>query len=434
MKKHVVIITSCFLALVILLTSCQGINGNTVNELTASGTISATEINIASQIGGTVVSIDVNEGSQVKKGDVLFQLDDALLQAQRDQASAAVIVAEKAVNSAKIQYDITLNSSRLQDQQNRVNSWNSSQPEEFDLPVWYFDKEEKIISAKSAVDAAAGDLDIENEKLLQVLDNNTSQELLLAEKRLADAQVAFLIADQVLTQADGAQDNEEISNYANDLYDAAKTELDSAQSDYNRLLTTQGAKEVLEARARVRVAQERLDRAVDYLTSLESGDQSLLVEAADAGVQQAEAGLDQAKAALASIDLQLEKTVIKSPVDGIVLTRNLEEGEVLAPGSVALTIGQLQEVNLTVYIPETEYGKINLGDTVSIAVDSFPGENFTGIVTYISDQAEFTPRNVQTVDGRKTTVYAVKITVPNPGLELKPGMPADVTFIRKGTP
>ena len=431
MKKHVVIITSCFLALVILLTSCQGINGNTVNELMASGIISATEIDIASEIGGTVVSIGVNEGSQVKNGDVLFQLDDALLQAQRDQASAAVSVAEKAVNSARIQYDITLNSSRLQDQQNRVNSWNSSQPEEFDLPVWYFDKEEKIISAKAAVDAAAGDLDIENEKLLQVLDNNSSQELLSAEKRLADAQIEFLIADQVLTQADGAQDNEEISNYANDLYDAAKTELDSAQSDYNRLLTTQGAKEVLEARARVRVAQERLDRAVDYLTSLESGDQSLLVEAADAGVQQAEAGLDQAKAALASIDLQLEKTVIKSPVDGIVLTRNLEEGEVLAPGSVAFTIGQLQEVSLTVYIPETEYGKINLGETVSIAVDSFPGENFTGTVTYISDQAEFTPRNVQTVDGRKTTVYAVKITVPNPDLELKPGMPADVTFIRK---
>ncbi|MDY6846412.1 MAG: efflux RND transporter periplasmic adaptor subunit, partial [Chloroflexota bacterium] len=197
------------------------------------------------------------------------------------------------------------------------------------------------------------------------------------------------------------------------------------------LLTTQEAKEVLEARVRVRVAQERLDRAVDYLNSLESGDQSLQVEAAGLGVQQAEASLDQAKAALASIDLQLEKTVIKSPVDGIVLTRNLEEGEVLAPGSVALTIGQLQELSLTVYIPETEYGKINLGDTVSIAVDSFPGENFTGTVTYISDQAEFTPRNVQTVDGRKTTVYAVKITVPNPDLELKPGMPADVTFIRK---
>ena len=100
----------------------------------------------------------------------------------------------------------------------------------------------------------------------------------------------------------------------------------------------------------------------------------------------------------------------------------------LVPGSVGLIIGQLQEVSLTVYIPETEYGKIKLGDSVSIAVDSFPGKDFTGTVSYISDQAEFTPRNVQTVDGRKTTVYAVKITVPNTNLELKPGMPADVIF------
>ena len=431
MKKHVVIITSSFLVLVILLTGCQRINGDDANELTASGIISATEIDIASEIGGIVVSVGVDEGAQVEKGDVLFQLDDAFLQAQRDQASAAVIVAEKAVNSAKIQYDITLSSSRLQDQQNRVNSWNNPQPEEFDLPVWYFNKDEISNSAKSEIDAAAGDLDIENEKLLQVLDNSSSQEFLSAERRLADAQVAFSIADQVLTQTIGAQDNEEILNYANDLYDAGKTELDSAQSDYNRLLTTQEAKEVLEARARVRVAQERLDRAVDYLTSLESGDQSLQVKAADSSVQQAEAVLSQARAALALIDLQLEKTIIKSPVDGIVLTRNLEEGEMLAPGSTAVIIGQLKEVSLTVYIPETEYGKIKLGDTVSIAVDSFPGEKFIGTVTYISDQAEFTPRNVQTVDGRKTTVYAVRITVPNPNLELKPGMPADVTFSRE---
>ena len=431
MKKHVLIFASCFLVLAISLTGCQGINGNGTNELKASGIISATEINIASQIGGTVVSVDVNEGSQVKKGDVLFQLDDALLQAQRDQASAAVTVAEKAVNSARIQYDIAVNNARLQDQQNRINSWNIPQPEEFDLPVWYFDKEEKINSAKSEVDAAAADLDIEKENLKKVLADNSSRDFLSAEKRLADAQAAFLIADQVLTQANDAQDKEDISNYANDLYDTAKTELSSAQTDYNRLLTTQAATEVLEARARVRVAQERMDRAVDYLTSLESGDQSLMVQAADSGVQQAEAVLAQAQAALALIDIQMEKTIISSPTDGIVLTRNLEEGEMLVPGSVALTIGQLDEVSLTVYIPETEYGKIKLGDTVSITVDSFPGENFSGTVTYISDQAEFTPRNVQTVDGRKTTVYAVKITVPNTNLELKPGMPADVIFIGK---
>ena len=119
-------------------------------------------------------------------------------------------------------------------------------------------------------------------------------------------------------------------------------------------------------------------------------------------------------------------------MDGKVLTSNLEVGKILAPMiGVLLIIGQLQEVNLTVFIPETEYGKVKLGDQVSRTVDSFPGETFSGTVVYISDQAEFTPRNVQTVEGRKTTVYAVKITVPNTDLELKPGMPADVTFIRK---
>jgi multidrug efflux pump subunit AcrA (membrane-fusion protein) len=143
----------------------------------------------------------VNEGSQVKKGDVLFQLDDALLQAQRDQASAAVTVAEKAVNSARIQYDIAVNNARLQDQQNRINSWNIPQPEEFDLPGWYFDKEEKINSAKSEVDAAAADLDIEKKILKKSWLIIPPEIFCQAEKRLADAQAAFLIADQVLTQA-----------------------------------------------------------------------------------------------------------------------------------------------------------------------------------------------------------------------------------------
>ncbi len=431
MKKHFLVFTTCLLALAISLSGCQGININATNELRASGIISATEIKIASQIGGTVVSVNVNEGSQVKEGDVLFQLDTALLQAQRDQASAAVTVAEKAVDSARIQYDLAVNNARLQDQQNRINSWKVAQPDEFNLPVWYFEKEEKINSAKAEVDKAAADLDIEKANLEKVLASNSSRDLLSAEKRLADAQAAFLIADQVLTQANEAQDKEEISNYAVDLYDTAKTELSSAQTEYKRLLTTQAAADVLEARARVRVAQERLDRVVDYLNSLESGDQSLLVRAADSGVKQAEAVLAQAQAALALIDIQLEKTTIKSPADGVVLTQNLEEGEMLAPGSVALVVGQLQEVSLTVYIPETEYGKIKLGDSVLISVDSFPGVTFNGTVTHISDQAEFTPKNVQTIDGRKTTVYGVKITVPNTNLELKPGMPADVMFSQK---
>gem|GEM_PF-770001 len=142
----------------------------------------------------------------------------------------------------------------------------------------------------------------------------------------------------------------------------------------------------------------------------------------------AEASLLQAQSALNLIDVQLEKTVVNTPMDGYVLAQNLEVGEMLSPGGVVMVIGKLEELELTVYIPVTEYGQVRLGDEVSIEVDSFPGTSFTGTITYISDQAEFTPRNVQTIEGRQSTVYAIKVTVPNPDLRLKPGMPADVTF------
>jgi multidrug resistance efflux pump len=431
MKNSLSKIISLVIVFSIGLTGCQSLNGQSTAQLNASGTISVAQVNIAPQLGGMVVSVSVEEGSQVKKGDELFRLDDSLLIAQRDQANAAIALAEAAVNTAKVQYELALNASRLQDQQNRTSSWNITQPTQFELPTWYFDKDEKIESAKAEMETASADLVDEKANLQKILSDNASQGFIDAEKRVAEAQVAFLIADQVLTQANSAQDKEDLQNFAQDQYDAAETELTSSQSNYNRLLTSQAAKDVLEGRARVQVAQERFDRAWDYYNSLMSGDQSLQVKAAESGVTQAEAALSQAQAALATLDVQLKKTIVTAPVDGTVLTSNLEVGETLAPTSVVLTIGQLQEVNLTVFIPETEYGKVKLGDQVSITVDSFPGETFSGTVVYISDQAEFTPRNVQTVEGRKTTVYAVKITVPNTDLELKPGMPADVTFIRK---
>lgn len=413
------------------LTGCQSLNGQSTAQLNASGTISVAQVNIAPQLGGMVVSVSVEEGSQVKKGDELFRLDDALLKAQLDQANAAIALAEAAVNTAKVQYELALNASRLQDQQNRTSSWNITQPNQFELPTWYFDKDEKIESAKAEMETASADLLEEKANLQKILSDNASQGFVDAEERVADAQVAFLIADQVLTQANSAQDKEDLQNFAQDQYDAAETELTSSQSNYNRLLTTQAAKDVLEGRARIQVAQERFDRAQDYYNSLMSGDQSLQVKAAESGVTQAEAALSQAQAAMATLDVQLEKTIVTAPVDGTVLTSNLDVGETLAPTGVVLMIGQLQEVNLTVYIPETEYGRVQLGQKVSIVVDSFPGETFSGTVVYISDQAEFTPRNVQTVEGRKTTVYAIKLSVSNADLKLKPGMPSDVTFIQK---
>lgn len=119
---------------------------------------------------------------------------------------------------------------------------------------------------------------------------------------------------------------------------------------------------------------------------------------------------------------------VRTPIDGTVLERVVEPGEVIPAYSTVVTIADISSLTLTVYAPEDRYGHIVLGQNCLITVDSFPGMSFKGSVTHIADKAEFTPRNVQTTDNRKSTVFAIKLKLePSEGL-LKPGMPADVHF------
>jgi HlyD family secretion protein len=127
-------------------------------------------------------------------------------------------------------------------------------------------------------------------------------------------------------------------------------------------------------------------------------------------------------------DTQLAKITITAPMDGVILTRNIEAGEFVQPGSVAFAMADLNNITITVFVPEDRYGQISLGQQAQITVDSFPGETFTGEVIHMADQAEFTPRNVQTVEGRSSTVYAIKLKVTDSEGKLKIGMPADVVF------
>lgn len=119
---------------------------------------------------------------------------------------------------------------------------------------------------------------------------------------------------------------------------------------------------------------------------------------------------------------------IISPIDGEILERLVEPGEFAAPGSTVMVVAQLDSLTLKIYVPENLYGQISLGQVLPVTVDSFPGQTFKGKVTFISDQAQFTPRNVQTKDSRQTTVYAVKLALEPSGGKLKPGMPADATL------
>lgn len=441
MKTKSILFVLLIAGMAILLAACGGADEAAVDgQLTASGSISAKDLSISPEIGGKVAEVLVDEGDRVEAGDVLFRLDDEIIAAQYRQAEAAVSVAEAGVNAAeaqlagvRIQYELAQQGVRAQDQQARAQAWQAPQSGEIELPVWYFAKTENIAAVETEAANAADELSIQQADLADLLDNISNNDFVAAEEDLAAAQAAFNNAAFTLQQANQAQEREDLVDAAEEAYDGALADLDSAQLTYDRLLTTSDAEEVLEARAKVALSQARYDNAMDTLLSYQTGEESLQLQAAEAGVRQAEtavaqaeAGLEQALAALDVLTITMSKAEVTAPVSGIVLARNLEQGELIAAGSIVMTIGVLDEVSVTVYIPEDTYGRVSLGQEAVVSVDSFPNKTYTGMVTYIADQAEFTPRNVQTTEERKSTVFAIKVTLDNPNLDLKPGMPADV--------
>ena len=440
MKPKTIPLILTFLLLVAL-GACNA-NGGGAGGLTASGFIATDHIRMAPEISGRLLSIQVSEGDSVQAGDVLFTLNDELLRAHAAQAQTAVDLANASLEAAKaqlasaqMQVDLTVQQVRLGDVQNRSALWNMTPPDAVEQPIWYFEKSELLAAAQIEVDAAQKNLETEQANLEKELHDASNEDFIAVETRLLNAQMAYQIADQTLSQAQSASDTETLETAAQEQVDAAESELDAIQVEYDRMLSTSSAESVLEARARLAVARARLEQARQTLTQLQTGDDSLQVQAARSTVSQAEkaiaqaqANLLQAQAALNVINLQLERCIVTAPAAGTVLAVNVEAGELISAGGLVLTLGQLEEVDLTVYVPEDEYGQISLGQQVSISVDSYPGRQFSGQVQYIADQAEFTPRNVQTVEGRKSTVFAVKIHVANPDQALKPGMPADVNF------
>lgn len=443
MKYKRISIIAVGLLTLLSLTGCLGTNGDTVSALEASGTISAESIKVSPEVGGVVSEVLVSEGQSVEKGDLLFTIDNEVYMAQKTQAEAGVDAAEATVdaakaqlNSAQIQYDLALQSARQSEIGTRNSSWFTPELPEIDVPEWYFSKSDMITAMQTVVDDARDNYESRQAYLESVLADVGNEGFLTVEAQLASAQMAFQIATQALDMAKTAQSNDDLVAAAEQEHDAALAELENVQQDYNRLLTTATAQEILEARAQVALAKYMYEEAQDKLMYLMSGEDSLVVKSAEAGVKQAEtavaqaeANLVQAQASLALLELQIGKTEIYAPMSGVVLVLNLEAGELVGAGGVVMRLGNLDTVKLVVYVPEDRYGQIRLNQEVVVRVDSYPEKTYSGSVTYISDEAEYTPSNVQTTDGRKATVFAIEITISNPNYDLKPGMPADVTFI-----
>ena len=284
-----------------------------------------------------------------------------------------------------------------------------------------------LANARDALD------DAERLNIYQQKGNRATKETIDgAEAQLTLAEQAVKRAEAAYNRTSHLPEDNPTRASARASLEAARRQRDAAERNVNWYKGAPSDIDQAILDAKVGVAQAQLDQAERDAEDLIPGPDPDLLAQAKARLTLAQAQLAaaeaRAKVDAETLDLQLDKLVVSAPLSGVVMARSIEPGEVLLAGAQALSIGQTDQLTISVFLAEDRYGQIDLGDHVQVSVDAFPDEAFDAVVTRIADEAEFTPRNVQTEEGRRTMVFAVELTVADPGGKLKPGMPADVTF------
>lgn len=242
--------------------------------------------------------------------------------------------------------------------------------------------------------------------------------------RLAQARAQAIAARALLDELEAGARSEELAQ-AREAAGAADDRYADAQRDYQRVerLFQGGAvsQEALDkAKLALDVAQSQRDQAEQQLRLVQTGPRKERIAAQRAAVAQAEAAVRQAEAALTN-------AVIIAPFDGVVSVRDREPGEAVGAGAPVLTLMNLADRWVRIYIREDRIGAVRIGQPATITADTYPDKRYQGSVSFISSEAEFTPRNVQTAEERVKLVYAVKVRITgDASIDLKPGMPADV--------
>lgn len=356
-------------------------------ELYYSGTIEATSSNLAFQVGGRVQDILTDEGQSVDAGAVLAVLDRREYAALRDQAHANLQRARQSL----LQLETVLAVNR------------------------------NVLPAE--VDRAAAAVKALQAQLAEVESGYRAQEVERARLAAEAARVTLENArkdrdryDELFRKGVVAEKSRDSFNVQ---YETALREHQRAVEAYRMAREGFRREEIDTARSRLAEGQAALRLAQSNLKKIEAAEQD--VEAARAQVAAAQAALDVA-------DIQLDHTRLRAPYGGIIISRNVEPGEVVTSSQEVLSIADLSTVDLKVFVAETEIGRIAPGQPVAVKIDTFPDKTYDGRVAYISPQAEFTPKIIQTHKERVKLVYLVKVSVPNPRFELKSGMPADAWF------
>ncbi|RPI10671.1 MAG: HlyD family efflux transporter periplasmic adaptor subunit [Zetaproteobacteria bacterium] len=356
--------------------------------LVASGTIEATEISVSFKIPGRVIARPADEGQRLKAGDPVATLESKELEA--DVARLRAALAATQTRLPQLQTEIAL--------------------------------QEALTRARIA--EAEATLAARGERLAELRSGSRPQDLQRAAAEVREAKAVLANAEADFGRMEALYREGGVSAQARD---AARTSLDVAFERHRNALERLDLAKEGPRQEELRRAEADVQQARAGLLLAQTG--ALEVSRTRQELATVQANVARDRAALAAAEAQLGYTVLASPQAGVVLRKHVEPGEMIAAGTPAVTIADLSDIWLKIYIPEPRLGHVRLGQAAEITTDSFRGKIYPGKITFINSEAEFTPKNVQTQEERVKLVFAVKVGVDNPNQELKPGMPADARIV-----
>ncbi|MEW6508881.1 MAG: efflux RND transporter periplasmic adaptor subunit [Bacteroidota bacterium] len=252
---------------------------------------------------------------------------------------------------------------------------------------------------------------IDNESLLYQL------EQAIAAEQIANAQLNLML--------NGAR--QEDIKQAEETKKQAETNFHLSKSDFERYQKLWESKSI--TKKQFEEVTARFQIATAQLASANENYEKIKKIFRPEEIEQAKANLKKSKAMVEQLKKNIRDSYVVSPIDGILVKKFVEIGETVSPMSSLVKLSNLSTVNMLIYVSTVELGKIKLGKTAEISIDTYPERKYLGKVIFISPEAEFTPKNIQTKDERTKLVFAVKIEIPNKNYDLKPGMPADAKII-----
>lgn len=391
------------------------------NGWVASGFIEAEQIALAPELAGRIAALPVAEGDQVRQGAVVLRLEDDLLAAQVEAARARLEEAQATFARVKAgARQETLDKAAAQlalaqaARESARQAWLDAQtirdhPQTLDVQIAA--ARAQVTVAQKQYEATLLQRDLAEDAWKTY--GKTSDKLAGVPTQYRPAlSTSFYLIPYQWDQALAATE-------------AARAAYEGARTALANLLEQRSNPQ--EAQAQADAAQARYQAAEAAVAKAQAGLDAFKAGATQEQMAAAQAQVNVAHAALQVVQVQLNKATLVAPSDGLIMARSVYTGEIAVPGITALTLADLSSVTLTIYIPGSRLGEVALGQAMDVRVDAFADRTFPGVITYISDKAEYTPRSVRTPDQRASLVYALKIKLANAGHTLKPGMQAEVT-------